>query len=97
VVDNYLKEKHAVSPTWKMSQSGCAVSAEELLTDVGDSDVKHVRLVPFNRLDYTVIRATHDSDSDRLLSIDDDPGFDAETVWHVRHAEDSRAFSSNTA
>jgi len=86
-----------VTPTWKVSQSTCAANAEEPLTDVGECSVKQARLAPFSRMGYTVVRTTNDSDSDRLLSFDDDPGFDAETVRHVRHREDNQMSLDNCA
>jgi len=97
VVDNYLKEKYLPTPTWKVSQSTCAAGAEELAMDVAESSVKHIQLTPFSRSGYTVIRSANGSDSDRLLSFDDDPGFDAESLQKVTHREDSQTPSSNAA
>jgi len=86
-----------VTPTLKVSQCTCAASDDELVTNVGDSHMKPVRLEQFSRLGYTVVRTTHESDSDRLLSFDDDPGFDVEAVNRVIHREDDRTSPSNTA
>jgi len=84
-----LKERYSGTWAWKVSQCSCAADTEELApTDVGESSVKHVRLSPFSRSGYTVVRMTNDSDSDRLLSFDDDPGFDTENLWRGRHTED---------
>lgn len=87
VVDNYLKEKYSEMPTWKVTQSTCAASAEEPVMDVEESNVKQARLAPFSRSGYTVVRTTNESDSDRLLSFDDDPGFDTESLRHREDAE----------
>ena len=95
MVDNYLKEKYLPTPTWKVSQSTFAAGGEELAMDVAESSVKHIQLTPFSRSGYTVIRSTNGSDSDRLLSFDDDPGFDAESLQKVTHREDSQTPSSN--
>jgi len=86
-----------MTPTLKVSQRTCAASDEDLVTNVGDSNMKPVRLEQFSRLGYTVVRTTNESDSDRLLSFDDDPGFDMETLHHVIHREDDWTFPSNTA
>ena len=72
----------------KVSQRTCAASAEELVTDVGESSRKSVRLAPFSRSGYTVVRTTNESDSDRLLTFDDDPGFNTEAMCHVIRSND---------
>ena len=95
MVDNYLKEKYLPTPTWKVSQSTCAAGAEDLAMNVAESSVKHIQLTPFSRSGYAVIRSTNGSDSDRLLSFDDDPGFDAESLQKVRQREDNQTFSNN--
>jgi len=76
-------------PAWKVSHSNGATHAEELVTYVRDSDIQQVQLVPFSRASYTVVRMANDSDTDRLLSFDDDPGFDRELIPYVRHTCDT--------
>lgn len=97
MVDNYLKEKYSVTPTLKVSQSTRAASAKELVTDIRDGSMKPVRLAAFSRSGYTVVTTTNESDCDRLLTFDDDPGFDTEAMLHVIQTEDSQTSSSNTA
>ena len=102
VVDNYLKEKYSVTlPTLKVSQRGCAVSAEPLVMDGRDREMKPMQLTPFSSLrsGYSVVRTNNpESDSDRLLTLDDDPGFNSETLGRAIRGHDGLlAASDNTA
>jgi len=101
VVDNYLKETYSVTPPLlKVSQRSGAVSAEPLVTGGGDREMKPVQLKPFSglRSGYSVISTTNpESDSDRLLALDDDPGFNTDTFAHAIRGQDGLlTASSNT-
>jgi len=78
-----------------MSHSACAAGVDDLATDVRESNGKHIELKPFSGSgSYTVVRLTAESDSDRLLSFSDDPGFDVETL---QHREDCHILSTIAA
>jgi len=87
VVDNFLKEKPQTSHKIAHIDGESAflenANDDDDLADSAASTAagkKHVRLSPFSRTTrgYGRVHSRNDSDSERLLSFDEDPGFDAE-------------------